>query len=225
VFKNFLDEFDDAPPEIAWFEWLWLGTLALTALITNMMFDWSASRVGPYGAAFLTSVRFGGSFLLMVLCTRRKSNFARWVIAIPFSLTIVAYDLIRVPHMLERNPVLLFVLLRQVLMFAAIYLLFTPRSRAWFAGRPPLEESPPEDLSFLVDDRPQHPEQPQQPEHSPRLAPETDVAGDNGGGKGPGIQRSLRSGAQRCGRLRNPARAQFTAQRPRASADLSTGPS
>jgi hypothetical protein len=150
VFRNCFEELDDAPPEMVWFEWLWLGTLALTALITNMMFDWSASRVGPYSAALMTSLRFGGSFLLMLFCTRRKSNFARWVIALPLSLTIVVYDLIRLPEMLERNPVLLFVLLRQVLMFAAIYLLFTPRSRAWFARRPPPEEAPPENLGFLI---------------------------------------------------------------------------
>jgi len=36
----------------------------------------------------------------------------------------------------------------------------------------------------------------------PRLGPETVVPGGNGGGKGTGIQRSLRSGAQRCGGLR-----------------------
>jgi len=35
-------------------------------------------------------VRFGGTFLLMFLCTRRRSNFMRWVIAIPFNLTILA---------------------------------------------------------------------------------------------------------------------------------------
>ena len=62
------------------------------------------------------------------------------MIAIPFSLTIVAYDAVRLPQMLERDPVLLFVVLRLVLMFAAIYVLFTPRSRAWFAGRPPPED-------------------------------------------------------------------------------------
>lgn len=156
---SFFEEQDDAPPEMAWFEWLWLGTLALSAVITSMMFDWSSSRIRRSGAAMLTSVRFGGSFLLMLFCTRRKSNLVRWVIAIPFSLTIVAYDAIRLPEMLGRHPVLLFVVLRQVLMFAAIYMLFTPNSRAWFEGRPPVEESPPENLSFLVNDQPRPPEQ------------------------------------------------------------------
>ena len=71
----------------------------------------------------------------MFLCTRRRSNFWRWVIAIPFNLTIVGYDFIRLPQMLERDPVVWFVALRLVLTFIATYLLFTPRSREWFTPR------------------------------------------------------------------------------------------
>lgn len=148
VLGSFFEEQDDEPPEIAWFERLWLIALAMTVLITSMMFDWSAGRLGPYGAGLMTSARFGGSILLMLFCSRRKSNIARWVIAIPFALTILVYDGIRLPFMLERNPVLLFVVLRQILIFSAIYMLFTPRSRAWFAGRPPPQD-PPENLQFL----------------------------------------------------------------------------
>ena len=134
---NFL-EFDDLPPpDIIWFERMWLGTLALSVFVTIMMFDWSTSRFGPWVAALLTATRFGGSFLLMFLCTRRRSNLVRWVIAIPFNLTIVAYDLVRMPQILERNPALWFVVLRLALTFAATWMLFTPRSRTWFANRPP----------------------------------------------------------------------------------------
>ena len=141
MFGTFFEEYDDSPPDIDWFERLWLGTLALTVIITIMMFDWSMGRVGPYGAALLTSARFGGSFLLMLFCTRRRSNLARWVIAIPFQLTILAYDAIRLPQMLEREYVIIFVLLRLGVMFAAVYMLFTRNSRAWFAARPaPVDE-------------------------------------------------------------------------------------
>src|SRR5476651_828533 len=100
MFGSYFQGFDDAPPDIARFERLWLATLALSVLITITMFDWSVGRVGPYGAALLTSARFGGTFLLMFLCTRRRSNLMRWVIAIPFQLTIIAYDVIRLPQML-----------------------------------------------------------------------------------------------------------------------------
>ena len=141
MFGTFFEEYDDAPPDIDWFERLWLGTLALTVIITIMMCDWSMGRVGPYGAALLTSARYGGSFLLMLFCTRRRSNLARWVIAIPFQLTILAYDAIRLPQMLEREYVIIFVLLRLGVMFAAVYMLFTRNSRAWFAARPaPVDE-------------------------------------------------------------------------------------
>jgi len=140
VFGSYFDEFSDRPPDIAWFERLWLATLALTVIVTILMFDWSMSRLGRHGAALLTSARFGGTFLVMLLCTRRKSNFMRWVIAIPFSLTIVAYDAVRFPQMMERDFVVPVVVLRLVVMFAAIYMLFTPRSRAWFACRPPPED-------------------------------------------------------------------------------------
>jgi hypothetical protein len=140
MFWTYFQEPYDAPPDIARFEQLWLSTLALTAIITIMMFDWSMSRVGPYGAALLTSMRFGGSFLLMLLCSRRRSNVMRWVLAIPFNLTILAYDAIRLPQMLEREPVVLFVVLRLGLTLTATYMLFTPRSRAWFAGGPPPED-------------------------------------------------------------------------------------
>lgn len=136
MFGTYFEEFDDAPPEIDWFERLWLGTLALTVFITIMMFDWSMGRVGPYGAALLTSARFGGSFLLMLFCSRRRSNLARWVIAVPFQLTIIGYDAIRLPQMLEREYVIIFVVARLGLMFAATWMLFRPRARAWFAAKP-----------------------------------------------------------------------------------------
>ena len=135
MFRTFFEEYEDAPPEIDRFERLWLGTLALTVVITIMMFDWSMGRLGAYGAALLTSARFGVSFLLMLFCTRRRSNLARWVIAVPFQLTIIAYDTIRLPLMMEREYVLIFVLVRLGVMFAAVYMLFTPNARAWFAAK------------------------------------------------------------------------------------------
>jgi hypothetical protein len=117
-----------------------LATLALSVFITINMFDWSMGRLGGYGAAMLTATRFGGSYLLMLLCTRRRSNFFRWVIAVPFNLTIIGYDTIRLPQMLERDPVIWFVGLRLLLTFAATYMLFTPNARKWFAAAAAPEE-------------------------------------------------------------------------------------
>src|SRR5471030_960841 len=135
LFVTYFEKYEDAPPEIDRFERLWLSTLVVSVFITITMFDWSMSRVGHYGAALLTAARFGGTFLVMLLCTRRRSNFFRWVIAVPFQLTIIGYDTIRLPLMMERDYVLIFVLLRLGLMFAAVYMLFTPNARAWFAAK------------------------------------------------------------------------------------------
>lgn len=137
ILAGFFD-FDETPPrDIVRFERLWLGTLVLSVFVTIMMFDWSMGRLGRTGASLLTATRFGGTFLVMFLCTRRRSNLMRWVIAVPFTLAIIAYDIVRLPQMLERDPVIWFVALRLLLTFAAIYMLFTPSSRAWFAGAQP----------------------------------------------------------------------------------------
>ena len=65
MFLSKLMEFDDLPPpEIVWFERLWLTTLALSVFITITMFDWSMGRLGAWGAALLTGTRFGGTFVL-----------------------------------------------------------------------------------------------------------------------------------------------------------------
>lgn len=134
MWGDFFDRYADAPPEIDRFERLWLSTLVLSVVITITMFDWSMGRVGRYGAALLTGTRFGGSYLMMLICTRRRSNLMRWFIAVPFNLLLIAYDTVRLPQMLERPPVAWFVGLRMLLVFAAIYMLFTPNARKWFAA-------------------------------------------------------------------------------------------
>jgi len=76
VFASYFEGFLDTPPDIAWFERLWLATLALSVVVTIMMFDWSVSRVGPYGAALLTATRFGGTYLVMAAVSLAALSFA-----------------------------------------------------------------------------------------------------------------------------------------------------
>ena len=128
---------DDTPSDIVWFERLCLGSIVLTVVVTVSMFDWSVGRVGPNLAVLFTICRFSMAFLLMLFCTRRRSNVARWLVVL-FTLSMLAYDIVRVPVMLDRNPVLVVVLLRLGLMIAAAGHLFTRQSRAWFANRNPV---------------------------------------------------------------------------------------
>ena len=53
MFGGYFEEFDDAPPDIARFERLWLSTLAVSVIITITMFDWSVNRVGPTVLCYL----------------------------------------------------------------------------------------------------------------------------------------------------------------------------
>ncbi len=130
-------EREDAPWELARFERQWLGAIGASVVIGIWMFEYSVMVVGPYLAALGNIALFGTAYLLMLYCSRRRSNVARWLIAIPFNLLVLAYDILRLPEMVERFPLQYFALLRLGLMAAATYTLFTPYSRAWFAGRPP----------------------------------------------------------------------------------------
>ena len=46
MFGTYFQQIDDAPPDIAWFERLWLSTLVVTVIITITMIDWSVQNSG-----------------------------------------------------------------------------------------------------------------------------------------------------------------------------------
>lgn len=73
----------------------------------------------------------------MVYASRRRSNLAR-LLTIPFLFLILFYDLSHVGAMLGSESLyLLFgTLCRLGFIVVAVRSLFTPSSRAWFAGRP-----------------------------------------------------------------------------------------
>jgi len=135
MFRGYFERYDDAPLDIDWFERLWLAGLSLTVVITIMVLDWSLSSFGIFSIAFYISARFSGSFLLMLFCSRRRSNIARWLLAIPFQATIIAFDVIQWPEIEEQNYVAMLVVLRLGLMLAATCMLFTSRSPPWFATK------------------------------------------------------------------------------------------
>lgn len=79
---------------------------------------------------------FGASLLLVIYASRRRSNAAR-LLTIPFLLLILFYDLSHIGAMIGSESLYLLVgtLCRLGLIVVAIRSLFTPSSRAWFAGR------------------------------------------------------------------------------------------
>lgn len=142
-------EREDAPWEIARFERLWLAAIAVSVVISIWMFDLSVQIYGAYVAAVVNILHFGAAYVLMIFCSRRRSNVARWLLAVPFNLLIVVYDILRFADMIDRSPMQYFALLRLGLMAAATYMLFTRYSRAWFAGRPPPHLDPNQNQTLI----------------------------------------------------------------------------
>ena len=134
MFRSF-EEQEDAPRDINRFEQAWLIGWILSAVVAIGMFDYSAMIIGPIRAVLVNVVLFGISIVLMGYASRRRSNVARWLL-IPFTLLIFFYDLSHVTELRDRGAVAYLAVGRITLMVTAIYFLFTPGSRAWFAGRP-----------------------------------------------------------------------------------------
>ncbi len=134
MFESF-QEYEDTPREIFWFERVWLAALAVSALIAIGMYDYTVILIGPYHAAIANVLLFAIAILLMLYTSRRRSNIARWLLAIPFTLLIAFYDLSHFLVMTGRFPIAYLSIVRIGLMVTAAYLLFTPNARAWFANR------------------------------------------------------------------------------------------
>lgn len=126
---------DGTPRDINRFEQLWILAIAASLAIALGMYDYSAMIVGHLRAVLVNVVLFGVGVGLMVLASRRRSGIARWLL-IPFTLLIAFYDLAHFADMLDGGWVAYVAAARIGLMAAAIYFLFTTRSRAWFAGTP-----------------------------------------------------------------------------------------
>ena len=130
-----LNDPGDRPGDIARFVRLWLGALAASAVIAIWMIDFSISMVGLARALLANFVLFGAAIVLLLAIVRRRSNIARWLLAGPFNLLILFYDLAHLDEAMLRGALLYVVVVRLGLMAAATWHLFTPPARRWFSGR------------------------------------------------------------------------------------------
>lgn len=136
MFKKFATRFD-TPPDIEQFEGWFLASLAVGILVAILMYDEVIKEWGgPLSAAVVTVVLFGGAWMLMIYTSRRKSNLARWLLIVGSTVAVVPY-LAHVSELLADEQVFYLSFVQAGLQVIAIYYLFTPSARAWFAGRPP----------------------------------------------------------------------------------------
>ncbi len=127
----------DRPAEVSRFVQLWLGAMAASAVVAIAMLDYSISIVGIGRALIVNFVLFGTAIVLLLAIARWRSTIACWLLAVPFNLLILLYDLSHLDQEMARGPlVYLVVALRLGLMAAATWQLFTPSARAWFRDGP-----------------------------------------------------------------------------------------
>jgi hypothetical protein len=128
------------PDEIGRFVWFWLAALAASAVVAISMLDYSISIVGIWRSVVVNFVLFGIAIVLLLLIARRRSNIARWLLAVPFNLLILMYDLSHIDEEMARGAVALIAVARLGCMAIATWQLFTPAAAEWFSGRRAEEE-------------------------------------------------------------------------------------
>ncbi len=134
MLRSFFQEQDDTPLAVQRFERLWLFAIYASMVVAIEMYSYTVEIVGKYPALLANLAYFVAALLLMMFASRRRSNLARFLM-IPFLGLILFYDLAHVDVMMSRGSTMMYTLGRLGLAVAAIYSLFTPSSRAWFAGR------------------------------------------------------------------------------------------
>jgi uncharacterized membrane protein len=132
----------DTPKDVERFEGWFLLSLVSGIVVAILMYEEVVKEWGgPYQAAIVTIVLFGGAWVLMVYASRRRRNWARWLLVIGSIFAVVPY-LAHVSLLLTQEPIFLLSFVQAALQVTALCYLFTDASRAWFAGRllPPKEE-------------------------------------------------------------------------------------
>lgn len=125
----------DTPLAILRFESLFLASIVAGLLVAILMYpEVTKAWGGHYEAVAVTGVLFGGSWILMLLTSRLRSNLARWLLVIGSIMAIVPY-LAHVALLLEDQWAAYLSFVQAGLQFAALCCLFMPDSRAWFADQ------------------------------------------------------------------------------------------
>jgi hypothetical protein len=129
------------PQSIIWFERCFLASIALGALNTAM--SWSRVRdlvAATEGAAILPSwflpvtliVGIGINLLLWYFAARRSATVAKWVIVVFFGLSVLSIARALMSGIVP--PTLnIFAGVAFVLQAVAVWMLFRPDAKAWFA--------------------------------------------------------------------------------------------
>ena len=120
------------PTEVQWFERIYIATLLLGVLQSWLAWPELVTLRGPVFLLITQFLTFGVMITLMLLTSRRRSSFAKWIM---IGLFVVGMPMVvkqASEELLSANPLIAFIQVAGQL--AAYGLLFTPAARRWFKG-------------------------------------------------------------------------------------------
>jgi len=122
------------PASIERFEALYFTSLAIGVLSAAVSWQTSVSIASPAFVITVQIATFAILLSLILLISRRRSDIARWMLAILFVLGAIVY-IPAAGSILDSSPVLVVLSAFQLIFQAiALYYVFSPAARVWFKG-------------------------------------------------------------------------------------------
>ncbi len=125
------------PKSIRYFEWAWLGSLAIGFIVAALFIFPLIGKVilSAYIVPPLIMTVF--KLILIFLISRKCNNIAKWILVVLFVISFAAYIISIISMTKIPGPGLLGVLSTvQVMMeLIGVYFLFTEESRIWFRSK------------------------------------------------------------------------------------------
>ena len=122
------------PKHIKYFEWTWLGSLAVGIIVSAL----SYSEMVPVELdifdgfiLFFYLFIFGIILLLILLTSRKRSNITKWILVVMFGFGIVLY-IPQLAFLFNLGFVGVLSSLQLLAQCVGVYFLFTEESREWF---------------------------------------------------------------------------------------------
>ena len=119
------------PNHIKYFEWTWLGSLALGIIVAGVTYSALIPSGGAFFIRFVQFSVFAVVLLLILLTSRKRSKIARWTLVVFFALGLVFY----IPQLATFFEMGFAGVLSSIQVLAqcvGLYFLFTEESRNWF---------------------------------------------------------------------------------------------
>lgn len=121
------------PRSVAIFEALYLLTILISVVQSSLGWHQVTAIASPALVIAVQVITMAILLALVLLVSRRRQNWARWVLVVLFVIGLPALAKIVMSGQLPGS--LWITIVQTVLQLVALFMLFTPPSQAWFRKR------------------------------------------------------------------------------------------